>query len=284
MNAITPVSFSKGRAYEPRLSTPYVPGRRAERYWNEIEKDIVRQYYPDGGLAACQAHLPGRSRSGIQGMAHTLGVASNWQHKPRVKLIIPDGIDERIRAEWPLLKGRGAVNALADKLQVERWWLSKRALKLELAMPYKKEPPWTEAELAMLKKVPLHDPHKAAQIFHQHGYSRTPAAIMVKAKRLNISRRYNCGLSGTAFARILGIDNKTTTSWCIAGDLKASRRGTLRRPQQGGDVWEISRADARRFILANLERIDIRKVEKFAFIDLLTGSTASKGENLGEMG
>ena len=44
--------------------------------------------------------------------------------------------------------------------------------------------------------------------------------------------------------------------------------------QQGGDAWAIEPDDLRRFVLDNLDRLDIRKVEKFAFVALLVGETA----------
>lgn len=269
-DGLEPVSFSKPRGHEPRLSAPYVPGRHSRRFWTEEENRIIRAYYPGGGgLIACVAHLPGRTRSAIYGQAKKLGVAADGQHKRKEKIDVPEGIDEKIRGAWPELSGKGSVNALADRLGVERWWLSKRALKLGLAMPYRKEPPWTAAEDELLAKVPLHDVHLCSKIFREHGFKRTPAAIMVRAKRKELSRRYKAALSGTALARILGVDNKTTTQWCVAGDIKATRRPGKRLPQQGGNAWDITREEARRFILENLERIDIRKVDKLAFVDLL---------------
>ena len=138
-------------------------------------------------------------------------------------------------------------------------------------MPHRKEPPWSSTEIDLLRKVPLHDPDRCAKIFREHGFQRSPTAISVKAKRETLSRRATrSSLSGTEVARLLGIDNKTTTQWCITGFLPATRRGTRRLPQQGGDVWDIDPRRLKQFILENLERIDIRKVEKFSFVDLLT--------------
>lgn len=271
MTALKPVSFKKGRAHLPRISKPYVPGKRHERYWTDAEVEIVRQHYPKGGAAACIILLPGRTISGVHQQARKAGLNAIKGGKKKEPITPPADIDERLRAAWPSLSGRGAVNALADELKLPRWWVSKRALKLGLTNPQRKEPIWTEAEKELMKKVPLYDLEKCAKIFRQHGFNRTPTSIGVKAKRLSLSRRATReAFSGTQVAKILGLDSKTVTSWCIKGEMKATRRSDKRLPQQGGSSWDIQPGDLRRYIIDNLEYIDFRKVDKFAVVHLLT--------------
>ena len=278
MTGLTPVSFKKGRASEPRLSPCYVPGRRHARFWSEDEKQVLRDHFPAGGVSACLVRLPGRTAPGVYNTAHKLGLTSEKMPAERQRHDYGPEMDARIRAEWPLLKGKGAIDALAQRLDVPRWWLSKRATRLGLSAPHRKEPPWTEVENALMRRVPLHSPEQAARIFREHGFNRTATAIVVRAKRLEISRRTHETLSATAAARILGIDSKTMTSWCIAGDVEAGRRGSKRLVQQGGDTWAIEPADLRRFVLDHLDRVDIRKVEKFAFVALIAAEPAAAAE------
>lgn len=268
---LKPVSFKKGRAHEPRLSEPYVPGKRHPRYWTEEEIAILREYYPVGGVDACHVHLPNRRVQQIYSKASLLGIKCD-RHTERQRWELTEDRKAQIMDEWPVLAGKkGGVAALADRMGVPRHWLSQQALKLGLAMPHKKEPPWTAAEDDLLRTVPLHNPRRCSEIFRDHGYHRTPASIMVRTKRQSLSRRATHeGLSATKAAAILGVDNKYITSACISGSLVASRRGTKRLPQQGGDVWEIKPADLRQFVIDNIERIDIRKVDKLDFVDLLT--------------
>lgn len=54
-----------------------------------------------------------------------------------------------------------------------------------------------------------------------------------------------------------------------AGDIKATKRKTERLAQQGGDPWSIEAVDLRSYILRHLERIDLRKVDKFAFVQII---------------
>jgi hypothetical protein len=236
LNGLPVVSFKKGRARLPRLSPPRVPGRHARRFWTAREDAIMRRWYPTGGMAACSLRLPAHhtSRCSIYARAYLLGLYRS--------------------------PGGG---------QLPRWWVTKRATRLGLVMPHKKEPPWTRAETALMRKVPLHDLDKCAEIFRKHGFRRSPTAIKVRAVRLDISRRYRETLSAGAAAPIIGFDNKTVTTMCIAGEIKATRRKSRRLPQQGGAPWSITPKDLRAYVLANLERVDLRKVEKFAFVQLI---------------
>jgi hypothetical protein len=282
---LQPVSFRKGRAHLPRLSAPYVPGRRHERFWTAAEIAVVREHYPQSGAEACLAHLPAhRSKTTVYQQAHKLGLRSEKPGGgPKQRLVIPIDVEEQIRTAWPLMDGkkRGEVNALADRLKVPRWWLSKRLVRLGLAMPHKKEPPWTSAEDELLQRVPLYDLKRATKIFREHGFSRTPVSIKVRSTRLKISlRAANPFLSALQAATIVGFDPKNLGTMILAGAIRAERRDDRRLPQQGGSRWMIERHELRRFVLDNLERIDLRKVDKFAFVDLLVrGPTETAARN-----
>jgi hypothetical protein len=62
--------------------------------------------------------------------------------------------------------------------------------------------------------------------------------------------------------------------WIESGDLKAIRRETARTELQGGDIWFIEKTAVKAFIIQNIGIVDIRKVDKFWFVEMLTG-----GEN-----
>lgn len=278
MSDIQPVSFKRGRAHAPRLSAPYVPGKHSERFWTDEETAVVKKYYPDGGSAACLAHLgPHRTPSSVYQRATNLGLATKYGLADikgnRAPVEVPTGFDDALREFYQNGDGkkRGECNAFADKWNLPRWWVTKRATKLELVMPHRKEPPWSGAENKLMESVPLHDPDRCAKIFREHGFARSPTAIIVRAKRLNLSRRFRETLRATSVAKILGVDSKTVTREIIQGDLKASKRKTKRTPQQGNDPWSVTAPDLRRYILDNIERIDLRKVDKLAFVQIVAG-------------
>jgi hypothetical protein len=279
--ALQPVSFKKPVVPQPRLSKPYEPGRRDKRYWTEAEDAVVRQHYPTGGAAACLPGLPNRGIGAVYQRAGKLGLkGQHYSPAGRKRREYPADIDDRIREAWPTLQGKGATNAWADEIGLPRWWLTKRATALGLTKAHKKEPPWTQTEIDLMHKVPLHDPMRCSRIFREHGFSRSPTAITVKAKRIDLSRRYRATLSATSTAKILGIDAKTFTRMILTGEIPAEKRQTQRLPQQGGDPWSIKREDLRAYIIEHLERIDIRKVEKFAFVDLLVNTAPAPDQEV----
>lgn len=276
MSALQPVSFKNGRGHQPRLSAPYVPGKRSPRLWSDSDIAVMKEWYPKGGAPAVLARLPHKTLSGVYNRAQILGLTSG--RSDRIKA--PAGFDDRLRKFYENGDGRakGECNAFADKEKLPRWWVTKRATKLGLVKPHRKEPPWTKRELALMPKLPLHDIDKCAEIMRQHGFRRSPTAIMVKSKRLNLSRRFREAMSAQAVSRILGIDSKGVTAEILRGDLKAGRRKTKRLVQQGGDWWTVSAAQLRRYILDHLERIDLRKVDKVAFVQIVAGEPLEKIE------
>ena len=268
------VSFKKGREHKPRLSAPYVPGVRSERYWTDAENDVLREHYPDKGLAYCLNLLPGRTKSATYGQVGKLGLKRTGKQPKRIRSREEYAeLDARITEMWSTLeipKGDvSGVKELARQLGQPRWLISDRCTILGLTRPRKKEPPWSAGEDELMKRVPLHDPDKCSEVFRAHGFNRTPTAIVVRSKRIGLSRRNMETFSARTAAKVLGLDNKTVAIYCLNGTIKSDRRKTRRLPQQGGDPHSIERADLRRFVIDNLELIDFRKVDKFALVDLL---------------
>lgn len=278
---LQPVSFSKPVIHEPRLSPAYVPGRQSSRFYTDAEKAVIERYYPVGGATACMAHLPPhRTLSSVYAMAHKMGLCGP-KGGPGKPITPPADLDDQLRAAWHAMDGkkRGEVSALAAQLELPRWYVSKRLRKLGLALPHKKEPAWTAAEEALLDRLPLHDPDRCAEILREHGFSRSPTAIVIRCKRLKISRRdTHAAFTATEASKILGVDSKGVTREILAGRLVATKRSDRRLAQQGGSSWDIAPADLRRYIIDNLGHIDFRKVDKFDLVDVLIG--ASKPERL----
>jgi hypothetical protein len=264
---LTPVKFGKGRGHAPRLTTPYVPGRRSARFWSDDELAILRAHYPTKGAAACVERLPNRAPGTIYQMATKLGLKAPSAQPKRARL--GDSLDARIREMWPMAAKKGGVTAIASELGVLRGFVSDRARAMGLSLPHKKEPRWTAEEDALLRQAPVNNPKRASQFFAAHGFKRSPTAIMVRCKRQDISRRRHDAFSARTAAAVLGVDSKTIAALIADGTLAGAPRGTSRLPQQGGDTWTIEPAELRRYILDNLERIDIRKVEKHSFVSLI---------------
>ena len=259
------------------------PRTGGKRYWTGHEEKVLREHFPTGGPAACMARLPGRSAGAIYQHANMLGLGSKKpQGGPRgPRWTTNDSIDAIIKRAYAADTSKGAVNALARRIGRPRWWVSKRAVALGIVPPRSKEPVWTEAELELVANHAHKDPRTIRTILKRHGYTRTATAIVVKVKREGIDRTDPDHMTATQLAGVMGIDRNTVARWIEKGWLKAVRRGTARVEAQGGDQWWIKRRDVARFVVDNAAAVDIRKVEKFWFVDLLAqhgGSPRAQGQ------
>ena len=250
--------------------------RRAFKYWTTREIAILKDHYPSGGVEACAALLTGRSWSAIYNRAVIVERLRNpkdefsgrrWKATP--------AIDAAIRATYEKTPRKNAVSDLAASLMRPRWWCSRRAAALGLVAPRWKDPDWSEAEVALLERHSTKDLGTLYRLFDAAGYRRTHTAISLKRKRLNLEIRDPERYSATQLAGLLGVSGKAVTRWIEAEGLPAERRGTKRTPQQGGDMWWIDRRRLRGWIGAHAQLVDLRKVDRFWFIDLMLNRSAA---------
>ena len=167
----------------------------------------------------------------------------------------------------------GPVKALAAKFDIPRFAVSNRARKLGILPLQKKEPDWSEKELYILER----NSHLTAERVQPHlkraGFHRTVQGIMVKRKRLRISRTCMDGYNVNSLSECFGIDAHSIIRWIQKGWLKARRRGTARTAKQGGDEYYITEGWVRDFVIKSVAVIDFRKVDKYWLIGLLAGDS-----------
>jgi len=196
--------------------------------------------------------------------------------KPRKYVITPE-MDRAIRELYLNEVGiksvahAGPVKALARQLGLPRWKISRRALELGVIARQAKEPDWCEEEIDILERNAHLMPGAVQKHLGRAGYRRTVQGIMLKRRRLHISRSSMDGYTSRSLAECFGIDDHSITKWISRGLLKARKRGTARTPQQGGDEWYITERWVRDFIVNNIAVIDIRKVDKYWLVDILAG-------------
>lgn len=268
--ALLPVPFGPGR----RLAA--ARAARPDRTWSEPERDILRDHYEREGPAWCAAALPERCIEDVYREAGRLGLRAPRHRGRRARRESSAALDAAIKAAWPGVVGRGALAALAARLNVPRQWLGRRAAALDLdgATRWRKEPRWTAAELALLRRVPLHDLARASAIFRDHGFVRSGTAIGVRAQRLALGARDTAPLSARAVSQVTGLDEKTVARMIETGEIQGTRRATARLDSQGGDPWSVERGVARAWIIDNLDRVDLRRVDKVRFVALLIAPDA----------
>jgi hypothetical protein len=190
-------------------------------------------------------------------------VIYKWKYRPTAR------IDFMIREAYSKqrLGDRSALASVSRELGWTRSAVCKRGAELGLARV--KETPWGEDELQVLERFG-HLAHTGIQRkLAEAGFARSVAAIQVKVNRTRIKSNLD-GYSACRLADGLGIDARKVLRWIQEGFLKGERRGTDRTPEQGGDIWWISDRSVRRFILRFPAEIDLARVEKMWFLNLLT--------------
>ena len=190
-------------------------------------------------------------------------VIHKWKYRPTAQT---DGL---IREAYLRLRtgDRAALKAVSRQLGWTRSAVCKRGAELGLARV--KERVWSEREEQVLAQFGHLAPTGISRKLADAGFTRSVTAIQVKLNRNRIKSNLE-GYSACQLAEALGIDVKKVLRWIQQGVLRAERRGTQRLPQQGGDIWWISDPSVRRFVLRFPGEIDLARVEKIWFLNLLT--------------
>jgi hypothetical protein len=139
----------------------------------------------------------------------------------------------------------------------------------ELGLVRVKEQEWSEREVELLTQFGHLTPRGLQRKLAEAGFGRSVAAIQVKLNRERIKSNLE-GYSACQLADALGVEVRKVLKWIQQEALNAERRGTARTEAQGGDTWWISDRSVRRFVLRFPQEIDLARVEKMWFLNLLT--------------
>lgn len=242
-----------------------------KRFWTVKEEAVLREHYSrPGGVAVCVSLLPGRSVGAImQHGGHVLQLRAHKSPLERKRWTTTEHIDQAIRFVYQNNPQRSAINDLARRIARPRWWVSKRSAALALAVPRYRDKPWSDRETEILEQWSFRSLKAIHRALKAEGFARTETAIAVKRKRLHLDVRDPNQYSARQVARLMGVDGGTVCHWIKNFGLPARRRGTNRTAQQGGDEYVITRKALRWWIAENAARVDLRKVDRFWFIDLL---------------
>jgi hypothetical protein len=190
----------------------------------------------------------------------------------RKRLYLPsEQIDQLIREGYRRFwefNSRKAIKATASRIGWPAWAVKKRARVLGLCRASEAQP-WTEQEEQLLQQWSHHCDDVIVRKMRERGIHRTATAVHLKIKRLRI-RTNRDWYSATSLAEAFGVDQHKITGWIRRGLLHAERRGTERTEAQGGDSWYILHSAVRDFVFKCPDEVDLKKVEKFWFLDLIT--------------
>lgn len=128
-----------------------------------------------------------------------------------------------------------------------------------------KPPEWTATELAVLQEYA----GARSVDWLSRRIRRTRTAVIVKFKRLGISRRVEATFSAQGVAGMLGVDPRTVRDWIERGWLRARRSTELRA---GDDMrWEITDDAVRSFVRAHPMAFRINRVDQVWFLEVVMG-------------
>ena len=189
----------------------------------------------------------------------------------RRKYSFTPAMDDAIRGAYQLFLDYGNRNAIgecATRLQLPKWMVTRRAGALGLARI--KEPVWCEEEVVVLQRWGHLTDAVVQRKLKGAGFHRSLNGIHLKMRRLRIKQNLD-GYSATALGTAFGVDGHKITYWIHRNMLKATRRDTDRTERQGGDIYWITHKAVYTFVLSYPDEIDLRRVEKWWFLDLITG-------------
>ncbi len=190
------------------------------------------------------------------------GDCCRWRHRSRQKkyvwtperdAIVRDRYDSHIR---------GRPKEIGRALGWPGWAVKRRARELGLAAPRAKWQDWTSAEVAF---VEAH-----AGVRHVNWIAlklqRSLTSVVLKIKRLHISRRVREGYGMRELEECLGLDHKRIVQLVDSGKLKAQHRAAHPR-----DRWIFTDAAVLDFIKHHPRAFRLDRVDQLWFLDLVFG-------------
>ncbi len=141
----------------------------------------------------------------------------------------------------------------------------------ELGLARTKEPDWSASELAILEETAHLGADAVRRKLAKQGFSRSRTAVLLKRKRLRLTAHLY-GYSAKDLAGLFGIDSHRIHRWIAGGLLKAEPLGTGRLH----DICWIRKEDVHTFVMNHADEYDLRKVEKWWFLSLITDGRISR--------
>ncbi len=154
---------------------------------------------------------------------------------------------------------------LARKFNMPRWALYQQALKIGAVQSSHQKKKWTDEELKILEKNAGYAPLTIKKRLEKVGFARSVASIILKRKRMRLLSNLQ-GMSACLCAEFLGVDLHWVIKHIKSNLLKAEK---ISKDSQGKINYYIKEKNLRGFIINNPDLIDIRKVEKYYFIELV---------------
>ena len=184
-----------------------------------------------------------------------------WRHRGRtakkyVWTLERDGI---LKADYDG-KIKGRADQLAAKLGWPGWVIKKRAAVLGLCYPADRKD-WTPKETRFLI---FHVGHRTTHWMAKQ-LKRSESSVVLKLKRLKISRAVRSGYMMRELEACFGIDHHQIERWVEKGWLKIRKLS----PGMKGSKWQVSEDQVLAFIRNQPMAFRLDKVDQLWFMDLI---------------
>jgi transposase len=237
----------------------------------EIQKGLQERFQREWSIRAIRTK---RFRLRLVGQGSQLARILSQRHRKYWPTEEIDGILKECFAGK--YTGRGAIRTAQQRTKWPPQAIVRRARELGLSHP-RDTARWSPDEEALLEKIAYQSPRTVQrQLERRLGIHRTLTAIEAKRQRMRLPKNLD-GMNLNELAEALGVGNKTIWKWLETGKI----RGLLRFPELQSvnrHVWFFPNREIRHFITAHLELIDLARVEKWWFVDMLLQPGARKAE------
>ena len=125
--------------------------------------------------------------------------------------------------------------------------------------------PWTAAEEEIIERLV----GKASALTIAKRLKRTEASVVLKIKRMGLSRRVRNGYTMRDLEECAGESHKKIQRWIEHGWLRDRLQGTHRHNGNGRDIHRFREADILDFIRRHPEELNLGKVDSIWFLDLV---------------
>ena len=125
--------------------------------------------------------------------------------------------------------------------------------------------PWTAAEAEIIERLL----GKVSALTIAKRLKRTEASVVLKIKRMGLSRRVRNGYTMRDLEECLGEDHHKIQRWIENGWLRDHLQGTRRHDGNGRDIHRFREKEILEFLPRHPEEINLGKVDAIWFLDLV---------------
>jgi len=187
-----------------------------------------------------------------------------WRYRrKRAKYVWTLAKDEIMRREYdPKIRGR--AQDIADKFGWPKWVIKKRAARLGLAHSEDRRA-WTEEEERFLL---FNAGHRHINWMAKE-LGRTETSVVVKLKRMKISRAMREGYTLRELELCFGMDHRVIERWAREGKLRVRKRD-YETGAHRSRPWAVTDAALLEFVRDYPLEFRLDKVDQVWFMDLIT--------------